>query len=269
MKIIVSLALLISVSFPMGSVFAAGPGSAKTAPVFSLEANNESFASVADEIFKQTGYRVVFDEKWNTLPVTGKYTDVTIEEFCRRVFRKMNTSLLVNDKSKIYVVRFFGDKSFADLLAAKGGGKMEGEEGSGELADLQARQRQALQDYLADPEAVDPISGMKLVEIRAMHENERSELEMMRQEPDTVEPTSGETIGNLEQAHVNQHEEIENLRNNPNALDQESGMSIGEISDMHSNQKAVLNETLKNPDTVDPISGEPLSEIWKKANKAK
>lgn len=231
-----------------------------------MQMNKKPLPEIAEEIYRQTGYKVVFDEKWNTLAVTGNYTDVSLDEFFRRAFRKQNTSLLVNDKEKLVALRFFGDKSFADLLATATPGK-ESSELAEEIAALHKEQRAELQEYLRDPESVDPLSGMKLVDLRAMHEEQRDEFEKMKQDPQTVDPTSGASLGELQQLHAAQQQENDQLRMNTEAVEPESGMSIGAIAEMHRQQRAELERMLQDPNTVDPISGMKLSDIWEQAKK--
>lgn len=230
-----------------------------------MQMDNKPLPEIADEVFKQTGYRVVFDEKWNTLTVTGSYADVSIDEFFRRAFRKQNTSLLVNDKDKVVAVRFFGDKSFADLLASVSPGKES--EIQEDVARLHQEQRAELQEYLRDPESVDPLSGVKLVDIRAMHEEQHAELEQMKQNPETIDPTSGAALGELQQLHAAQQQENDQLRNNPESVDAESGMTIGSIAELHRQQREELERMLRDPNTIDPTSGMKLSEIWEQAKK--
>lgn len=231
-----------------------------------MQMDKKPLPEIAEEVFKQTGYRVVFDEKWNTLTVTGSYADVSIDEFFRRAFRKQNTSLLVNDKEKVVAVRFFGDKSFADLLASVSPEK-EGGEIAEDIARLHQEQRAELQEYLRDSESVDPLSGMKLVDIRAMHEEQHAELEQMKQNPETIDPTSGSALGELQQLHAAQQQENEQLRSNPETVEPESGMTIGSIAELHRQQREELERMLRDPNTIDPTSGMKLSDIWNQTKK--
>ena len=238
--------------------------------VFSLKLENKPFSEVAGELNKQTGYTIIYDEKWNSLPISGHYNDVTLEEFFRRIFRKQNTSLLIDSRDKLLIVRFFGDKSFDDLLsgamiAGKGPGDQQGI--SVEIRELHKKQRQELQDYLNDPESVDPMSGMKLVDIRALHEEQHEKLEKMKDNPATVDPVSGATLGEIKKLHKSQSESIEQFRNNPNNVEPDSGMTRAQIQELHAAQHTELQRMLSDPNTVDPISGMKLSEIWERAKK--
>lgn len=231
-----------------------------------MNLDNKPLREIAEEVYRQTGYKVVFDEKWNSLTVTGKYTGVSLDEFFRRAFRKQNTSLLVNDKEKFVALRFFGDKSFADLLVNVTSDK-ESSDIPEEIASLHREQRAELQEYLRDPESVDPMSGMKLVDIRAMHDEQHAALEQMKQNPETIDPTSGASLGELQKLHADQQQQNDQLRMNSEAVEPESGMTIGQIAEMHSQQRAELERMLRDPNTIDPISGMKLSDIWEQAKK--
>lgn len=231
-----------------------------------MKLENKPLQEIAGEVFKQTGYRVVFDEKWNSLTVTGSYADVSLDEFFRRAFRKQNTSLLVNDKEKVVAVRFFGDKSFADLLASVSSGAA-GSDIPEDIALLHKEQRAELQEYLRDPESVDPLSGVKLVDIRSMHDAQHADLEQMKQNPNTIEPTSGSSLGDLQSLHAAQQQENDQLRASTDTVEPESGMSIGAIAELHRAQRAELERMLQDPNTIDPTSGMKLSEIWELAKK--
>jgi hypothetical protein len=231
-----------------------------------MNLDNKPLREIAEEVYRQTGYKVVFDEKWNSLTVTGNYADISLDEFFRRAFRKQNTSLLVNDKEKFVALRFFGDKSFADLLVNVTSGQ-EASDIPEDIAALHREQHAELQEYLRDTESVDPMSGMKLVDIKAMHDEQHAALEQMKQNPETIEPSSGAALGELQQLHAAQQQENDQLRTNPETIEPESSMSIGTIAEMHSQQRAELERMLRDPNTVDPVSGMKLSEIWEQAKK--
>ena len=268
----VTLVLLIPLLlfFFAGYAAATGTGNQDQSDTVTLKLNNKPFGEVAGELNKQTGYTIIFDEKWNTLPISGYYNDVTLEEFFRRVFRKQNTSLLIDSSDKLLIVRFFGDKSFEDLLsgamvAGKGPGNQD--QIPDEIRELHRQQHQELKAYLDDPESVDPLSGMKLVDIRALHEEQEEQLKRDLENPDTVDPVSGATLGEIEKLHASQRDEVDKFRNNPGNVEPDSGMTVKQIQELHAAQRAELQRMLSDPNTVDPTSGMKLSEIWERSKK--
>ncbi|GAB4337616.1 MAG: hypothetical protein Kow0089_09060 [Desulfobulbaceae bacterium] len=253
-------------------VFAATQSKEGKEPLFSVQAENKQLQDIAGEIFRQTGYRVVFDEKWNSLQVSGNYSDVTIEEFCRRVFRNQNTSLLINDKDKIYVIRFFGDKSFADLLA----GSSSGGDLSGEEKDLREEYKRRfeeakarMRELLADPNTVDPVTGLTLGEIRRIDMIAQEEKQALLDNPETVDPVSGLSIEEIEERNNASRADLENRLNDPESVDPLTGLSKGDIDRKTAEAQAQKDQILNNPESVDPITGLTISEIRAREEAAK
>lgn len=226
--------------------------------VISLELHEKPLKLVVEEIFKQTGYRVVFDEKWNDLPLSGHYAGVTVEEFFLRALRKQNVTLSYDDKGSVVILRFFGDR---DIKQIKAGALINEnnsrEQVSEEVKALHEEQHHELQAYLKDPEAVDPVSGMKLVDIRSLHEAQKVELEQLKSNPETIDPSSGMKLADIQQSQDAQRAEIENIRNNPAMIDPESGMSKSEIKKLHDVQHAELEQLKKNPPVEESEQMEP------------
>jgi len=180
--------------------------------VISFELKDKALKSVVEEIYKQTGYVVVFDEKWSELPLSGQYTGVTVEEFFQRAFHKQNVSLSYDDTRKVVNLRFFGEsnigKKNADTLA---GGNESGAKVSEDIKVLHEAQRQELSTYLKDPESVDLVSGMKLVDIQELHSTQQTELEHLQNDPETTDPATGMTNVEINKLHDVQRAELEQL----------------------------------------------------------
>ena len=267
-KLIICLSLVVVSFVYAGASLGLEPDSSTVEPLLTLEVNNMPFNEVAGMILKQSGYKVIFDDKWSTFPVSGKYSDVTIDGFFRRVFRGQNTSLLFDSREKYVIVRFFGDKSFQELLStALVDNSSYSKQIPQEISDLHRQQRQELEDYLKDPDSVDPMSGMKLVEIRGIHEEQHKQLELDKKNPATVDPVSGATLGEIENLHNAQRAEIDQFKNDPEGVEPDSGMTRAQIQQLHAAQQTELQRMLRDPNTIDPISGMKLSEIWEQAKK--
>jgi hypothetical protein len=215
--------------------------------VVSFELKEQPLKLVVEEIHKQTGCRVVFDEKWNELLLNGQYVGVTLEEFFMRALRKQNVSLSYNDKENVVALRFFGDRGIGKKTIASTSENNSKAHLDGDIKVLHELQHQELQAYLKDPEAVDPVSGMKLVDIQKMHVDQKLELEQLMNHPETIDPVSGMKLADIQKLQGAQSAEWEHLRNNPKAIDPESGMTISEIKQIHDIQHVELVELKKNP----------------------
>lgn len=213
--------------------------------VVSLDLRDKPLKLVAEEILKQTGTVVVFDERWNELPVNGQYTEISLKEFFWRALRKYNISLSFDEKRNVVNLRFFGDSKITKIndhtLKNENVSNNQLRE---DIKMLHEQQRQELQTYLKDPESVDPLSGMKLVDIQEMHGTQQAELEKLRNDPKTIDPVSGMTNAEIKNLDVTQQAELEQFHNDPNAIEPESGMTKAEIKELHNVQHAEL-ELLK------------------------
>jgi YHS domain-containing protein len=221
--------------------------------VISLELKEKPLKLVAEEIFKQTGYKVVFDEKWNELSMSGQYVGVTLEEFFRRSLRKQNVTLSYDEKNNVAKLRFFGDRDIgkikASTLASENDASSQVKK---DIKVLHEQQRQDLQKYLKDSDSVDPVSGMKLADIQKMHGTQQAELEYLRNNPETIDPVSGMANAEIKKLHDVQQGESTQFRENPAAIDPESGMTNAEIKKLHDVQHAELKQLKENPVTEVP-----------------
>lgn len=219
--------------------------------VISLELRDKSLKFVAEEIFKQTGYKVVFDKKWNDLPLSGQYTGVTLEEFFRRALRKQNVSLSYDDKSNVVVLHFFGDRNIGikkNIDQASDNASIV--QAIEEIKALHEEQRQELSTYLKDPESVDPVSGMKLVDIKDLHGTQQKELENLKNDPETIDPLSGMTNAEIKKLNNSQSAESKRSAQDPNLVDPESGMTRAEITRLHDEQHVELEQLKKNQEAA-------------------
>lgn len=207
--------------------------------VISLELKEKPLKLVAEEIHKQTGYRVVFDEKWNELLLSGQYVGVTAEEFFLRALRKQNVSLSYDDKGNMIILRFFGDRDIGKTKAgALASGNVINAQESKDVKALSEQQHQELERYLKDPESVDPMTGMKLVDIQELHKTQQAEQEQLRKDPGAIDPVSGMTNAEIKNIHDMQQIEQEQLKKNPESIDPLSGKTNAEIKNLHEVQRA-------------------------------
>jgi hypothetical protein len=221
--------------------------------VISLELKEQPLKLVAEEIYKQTGYRVVFDEKWNELLLSGRYVGVTLEEFFLRALRKQNVSLSYDDQEGVVILRFFGDRDAGGVRAGLlVNGNDSNAHGIDDVKVLHEQQRQDLQKYLNDPESVDPVSGMKLVDIQKMQNTQRAELEQLQKDPGTIDPESGMTNAEIKSLQNVQQAELEQAKQRPETIEPETGMTSAEIKSLQDAQQAESEQLQKHPVAEEP-----------------
>jgi len=108
MKILLVLFLLLpcSLFFCRYQCQAAGP-----VGEVSLEVKEEPMHKVVQDIGRQLGYHVVIMDNWQKMPVSGKFTKVSVEEFFRRVLKGHNIFLTVDEKRRVIVVQAAGSRT--------------------------------------------------------------------------------------------------------------------------------------------------------------
>ncbi|MDD3813711.1 MAG: hypothetical protein PHZ02_03615 [Desulfocapsaceae bacterium] len=232
--------------------------------LISLDLKDMPLNSVAEEVYKQIGCKIIFDEKWNNLLLSGQYAGVTLEEFFWRSLRKYNVSLSYDDKNNIATLRFFGDRdigktnidSLASRNAASGGTNKE-------TKVMREEQHQQLVAYFNDPESIDPESGMTFGEIKEMRSTQRAEQERWKNDSESIDSVSGMRLGDIKQIYSDQRAEQERWQNDPEAIDPVSGIKLVDIKKMRSGQRAEQERWQNDPEAIDPVSGIKLVDIKK------
>lgn len=248
------VAILTFLLFACGLAATASATEKKEVAEISINAKDVPLVDVLKEVYKQTGYTVDIKKEWEDLSIRGNYEDVDIEHFLTRVFKGKNVSIISDIDNKTYYVRLFGEK----VIAKSGGGASLGQSRSQnpviiDINDLHEAQRKELQEYMASPEAKDPSSGVKLSEIRGIHEDNRNEVAELR---------NSQENRNLNSLHQQQKKEIANTVGTKTAKDPTSDKTVAEIETIRQNQSQELDTLRNNPQTtVDPLTGLTLSEI--------
>ncbi len=79
---------------------------------FSFDLNGQSMAEVAGLISKQLNYKILMDEDLTKVTVSGKYENVTLQDFfSKRIFRGNNIIVLYDDDNRVIEISSFGKKN--------------------------------------------------------------------------------------------------------------------------------------------------------------
>lgn len=119
---------LAMIAFPAISIFARGVDTNKK-PHLSLDVRNKSLAEVLEKIATESGYEITLYGELGGFSVSLKIKEATPEELLRRIFGKLNHTVLWNEKEKKVVLSLYDDKGI--LAASPAGGKEAGQPGSG------------------------------------------------------------------------------------------------------------------------------------------
>ncbi len=210
--------------------------SSSSESVVTFELQDEALEDVSKKIYKQTGYKVFLQEEWKKFSVSGLYQNVTLENFFRRSLRGHNISCIVDYNAKSIHVGFFGRKKKSKGLPKGVASYSNTELTTTEDDVLHRNQLEELREHLADPDSVDLMSGMKLSEIRRLHDAQEVELEEMRHSADAVE---------IKALHAVQLKELEEIKKSPDAVDVLSGMTLSQVK-VIAEKQMVAHEKKKN-----------------------
>jgi len=227
---------------------------------------------VLDDIFKQTGYKIIVSDELASVPVVGVYEDVSVENFLRRALRKYNVSVIYDEKEQIAVVRAFGEnlnenQKGAYVAVPKDGLVKEGEVDplSGvavaELKRLQLEQLEEMERLRNDPETLDPLSDIPMVELQRMQTQQLEEMGRQKNDPEAVDPQTGISLVEQQRLLAEQLEMMEKQNNDPAAVDPLSGMPLSELRSNRDRQLEELKKRENDPNAVDPLENIPQSDL--------
>lgn len=265
--------LLVAVFLLAGAMFMPNPLLAgdNSSPLddvkITLNLKDIPLKNVAEDIRRQTGYTVVFSESLVSVPVSGMYNEVSLDEFFRRALKGKNISVVTDTAEKLFVVKAFGDKTIVALGDKISPEKLNEMVPGMDLTFEELRQQEeanklALDEALSNPDTIDPISGLSLGEVRKQEEENKAALDEALNNPETVVPHSGDlTMEQIREANAKNKEELARRMNDSNTVDPVTGMNLGELKRVEAENKRVLDEALKNPDTIDPMTGLTLREL--------
>jgi|GEM_PF-3063846 len=211
------------------------------AKIAELNLNGALLKNVAFTISKETGYQIIINKDWAETTVSGSYRDVEIEQFFRRVLKGKNISIISNETEKKIVVRLFGDKRSDNLIVISG---------------VQHRKWENLPD-----DAVDPLDGQKIAEIRRIQAEYEAQRERWMNDPDAVDPMDGQRISEIRMLQAKNDEAMAHWKNDPEAVDSMDGQKISEIRAIQAKNDAAIERWKDDPEAIDSMDGQKISVI--------
>jgi len=100
-------------AFPAISIFARGAADMKKPPLkphLSLDVRNKSLPEVLEKIATESGYEITLYGELVDFSVSLKIKEARLEELFRRIFRKINYTVLWNEKEKKITLSLYDDK---------------------------------------------------------------------------------------------------------------------------------------------------------------
>lgn len=238
--------LLIIITFTLGNVFSVA---AKTTDwldeLVTIRFKDESLNLVLEEISKQTGIAILYEQDLATEKVTVNYKDVKVAAAIGRLFRAKNKSIQVNKKEKIIIVKTFGAKYFirtGKVLYA------QGKDSSApatltELRKLHNLQFKEFKDRIADDNEVLE-GGLTRGELRAMHGQQYKAYQIQLDNDDRL-LEQRITLGEVRATHkIQKQAYLLRLADDNEML--EGGMTRGELRGLHEKQFKGYRERLSD-----------------------
>ena len=207
-------------------------------PSVSLALRDVRVDSILKDVSKQSAYTIYIEGELTDEIVSGKYTDVQLDRFFQRIFKKKNVVVDIDTMEKNIVVHLFGSNAQKDFV---------------KIADIE------------DAESVTlPLSNVSLAEMRDIFAEEYQIDQDRRQDPDAVMPFSNITKMEFEEV-VGE----EALREREEKEDPEFKVALSDLSLMEARfllekegQKKL--EAKENPDTKIALSNMTRAEFSKK-----
>ncbi len=227
----------------------------------SLKMKGEPLGTILDTISEQTGYVVKVDKKLANYPIYGNFDEVNIDVFFQRALRGQNISILFDDKKGYIFVRSFGEKdSRIDYVVSQGKGKSHSGDQE-KIKRLHALQLREIQEFESNPESVEPLTGIRLADIKSLQERQQRQIHEYENKPESVEPLTGVKLVDIKALHAQEERVLQEYEDNPKSIAPLTGVTLSTIKTLHARQIRQIEEYEDDPESVEPFTGIKLSDI--------
>jgi hypothetical protein len=224
--------------------------------LFSITIIQQQLGSVVGDVEKKTGIKVKLDEELANIIVSGVFVDVTVDEFFRRAIKGKNIAVQYAEKESIVTVQTF----LSSLMAASRGSDPKGSSSAGvtdeeHMRKMQAEQLAELKRWEKDPDALDPMSGVRRGDLMKLHEDQLAAFAKWQDDPNAKDPMTGKRRSDIQSMQTKQLAKLEAQQSNPATPDPVTGRPVGEMGKTRKEQLAAFEKDRNNPDAIDPMSG--------------
>jgi len=239
-----------------------------------LTGHAKSLNEILGQLTKQTGYKIEIPKDWDSLQVKGKFIDVPVEKFFRRIIRGQSISVMIDKKRKNIQVRSYQEGTLIGFVGKKidlqdalnsTGCMIDPETGicKDQLADMQAKQIAQMERYKNNPNSIDPDTGIRYYDLRKLQEEQLRNLAAREKDPNAIDYETGLFNGDLRILQDEQILALEKNQNNPVAIDPQTGMAMSVLKRLQKQQICDLKKMKKEPTYIDPESGMFVRELEK------
>jgi hypothetical protein len=205
--------------------------------IISIDADKSRLKDVLSDIYRQTEWKIVLDESLTDSIITGTFKEIELESFLKRALKGENLIFLYDEEAKTIDVRVFGATETNRARAAEVSEDILPDEKT--LQALRAEENRIFEEYISDPNSIEPLTGMTLGEIAALQAEEEKIHNAYISNPDSIEPLTGMTLGEISALHAAEQEIYEKYINDPSSVEVLTGISFAEIDALHAQEKMI------------------------------
>ncbi|HEB49129.1 MAG TPA: hypothetical protein ENI89_00845 [Desulfobulbus sp.] len=262
---LIRMLLIIFAVVLAGSVQGQAASELEKIPSISLDivGHTRNLGDLVEVLSEQTGYRVRIPEEWGSLSVEGRYLNVPLDSFFRRVVRYESISITIDEINKDIFVQSYQHQARTGYASTDAENETNEREffdpmtgiAKQDLKEMQAEQLDELERLREDPEEIDLETGVRQRELRLLQKSQLEAIAEAKYDPRAVDPATGVPNGELQVVISDQLSELEEQRNDPDAIDVQTGVRLEDLHRLQREQLADLARQRKDPDSIDPETG--------------
>jgi hypothetical protein len=196
--------------------------------IVSIDAKNQPLSEVLTDISKQTAWTVVIDDRLIDKPISGKYKDIGLESLLKRTLKGEALIVLYDEVAKSVDIRSFSEPS--KMVTINSNSPLPVMPDQKQLEELRIEEQRGYDEYVSNPDSVEPLTGMTLGEIAALKTAEDKAYKDYISNPNSVEPLSGMKLSDIKVLHANEQKAYDAYKSDPDSIEPLTGMKLGEIA---------------------------------------
>ena len=218
--------------------------------VVNLQCRNKKLGVLLKELAEKNGYHVQVSKKLSTILVTGRYLSVNFDDFLRRVLRKENYSLIVDQEKKtIRLVSLGVRKNTKNQLIGKSNYIFDVTGNHFDAVQVRKEQNEKLVTAKKFNDSVEPVSNIKYSKIKEVQSIQDRFLQEYLDNPDAVEPVTGISLSVINKIQKKQELILHRIEQNNDVVDPATGLPYSMLEKIHKKQESALLKQINSHNT--------------------
>ena len=206
-----------------------------------FDCKDRSLKEVVAELAASFKIDIIYQAKGAEEPKQCRYNELTVEQILSRLFRKQNSSLIIDDKDKRKItVQVFGVSEY-NIVSH---GEDKGTETLPFLANMtneklilmQNEQLKAYKQELENPDSIIPGVNITRFELNELHKSQMEQYSRQKSDLEQMVFGTNLTKKQLSELHQQQLDQHYRSRQNLKEVDPFTGLNSQELSDLHRQQ---------------------------------